>query len=104
MVYGFFHFFESAGGSATMSSFASQYMTSSSPRLLQASAARVGTASDAPANANTSGMSQRVRRMFPPRVLCGELYHFVERRERPARGPAASGRGDRRQSRIDAGD
>ena len=50
IVEGFFHFLESVGTSATMSLFASQYIWSSSPRLLQASAARRGAESVAAAN------------------------------------------------------
>jgi hypothetical protein len=47
IVEGFLSFFASAGTSATMSLLSSQYMVSSSPRFLQASAATAGGASRA---------------------------------------------------------
>src|SRR5437763_13302579 len=75
MVDGFFHFFGSAGVSATMSLFSSQYMTSSSPRFLQASAAKAPVASTqrpTPASAGTNRFNMEI----PPKAVESTLAPF----------------------------
>ncbi len=85
IVDGFFHFFGSVGASATRSPFASQYIVSSSPRSLHASAASTdGDAADA-ASASAARIETRGRDMESPRCA-GRPAGPVGARPRLSRG------------------